>query len=211
MVRAYEAAFKRFEACLAAQQTSCRAPAPMNTQATFAAAQPAAGAAPGAPVVTVTPQAAAHMAMAKLTLTPPTPGIGPPPKINEWKMAAVGYPLWLWGEGDLDPGPVSDAVAGLSVRLDPQLNKIVFSMGDGESVTCRNAGTAWTRAVEPGAESPTCGYRYQKPSLPKGNYTVTAHTHWAVNWSINGVTGSIPMVQEAATELPVGELQALVR
>ena len=93
----------------------------------------------------------------------------------------------------------------------PRVAKIVFTMGDGESVTCRNAGTVWTRAVEPGAESPTCGYRYQKPSLPKGNYTVTARTHWAVDWSINGATGSLPMVQETTTELPVGELQALVR
>ena len=114
----------------------------MNNLASFTAAQPPAGAAPGAPVVTITPQAAAHMAMAKLTLTPPTPGIGPPPKINEWKMAAVGYPLWLWGEGDLDPGPVSDAVAGLRCGWIRGSTKIVFSMGDGESVTCRNAGTA---------------------------------------------------------------------
>lgn len=67
------------------------------------------------------------------------------------------------------------------------------------------------RSTPPGAESPTCGYRYKKPSLPKGDYTVTAQTRWLVDWTINGVSGSIPVVQEATTALPVGELQSLVR
>jgi hypothetical protein len=47
--------------------------------------------------------------------------------------------------------------------------------------------------------------------LPAGNYTVTARTYWAVDWNINGNTGTIPYVQAASTTLPVGELQVLVR
>ncbi len=163
------------------------------------------------PVITITPQQAAYIAVARLTLTPPTPGIGPPPSINKWKMAAVGYPLWLWAEGNTTPGSSSDSVAGLSVRLTPRVDRVLFRMGDGRSVTCQGVGTTWRRSVTPGSESPTCGHRYEKPSLPKGEYTVTAQTRWMVDWAINGVTGSIPIVQEATTQLPVGELQALVR
>jgi len=176
-------------------------------------ADPGTQAAPGAasPRVVLDPVTVAYAAVANLTLNAPTPGIGPSPDVNKWKMAAVGYPLWLWAEGTTDPAPVSDSVYTLSVRLDARVSKIDFFMGDGNTVTCNNAGTKWTRSVPAGEESPTCGYRYTKPSLPKGKYTVTARTHWAIDWSINGQSGTIPYVQAASTELPVGELQALVR
>ena len=59
----------------------------------------------GAPQIS--PQQAAIIAVARLRLSPPKPVIGPSPEINEWDIAAVGYPYWLWAEGDLDPAPVS--------------------------------------------------------------------------------------------------------
>lgn len=172
-------------------------------------AAPAAAAAPAAPAIT--PEQAAYIASARLRLTAPEPTIGPAPEINEWGMAAVGYPLWLWAEGDLDPAPVSDSVFDLAVSLDARLVEVVFDMGDGGRVRCSDVGTRWSRSVEPGAKSPTCGYAYQEPSLPHGSYTVTANAVWAVDWAINGTTGTIPFYQSASTEIPVGELQVLVR
>lgn len=163
------------------------------------------------PPVVLTPQQVAYIAFARLKLTAPTPGVGPPPSINEWKMAAVGYPLWLWGEGDIDPAPVSDSVGGLSVSLEAHVSKIVFDMGDGSKVTCRGAGQKWTRSVLPGQKSPVCGHVYAKPSLPRGPYKITATTHWAVAWTVTGQRGVIPFVQVASNALPVGELQVLVR
>ena len=157
------------------------------------------------------PEQAAYIATARLRLSAPKPMVGPPPEINEWGMAAVGYPLWLWAEGNLDPAPVSDSVLDLSVALDARLVEVVFDMGDGHRVRCTDLGTRWTRAVEPGADSPSCGYAYQEPSLPEGSYTITANTVWAVDWTINGTTGTIPFYQDASTQLPVGELQVLVR
>lgn len=173
--------------------------------------EPSAPRPAGAQQVTLPPQQLAYMAVAQLRLTPPTPGIGPPPSINKWKMAAVGYPLWLWVDGDLDPAPVSQSVLDLTVALDARVQKVDFDMGDGNTVTCQGGGTEWAEWVEPGKKSPDCGYSYQTPSLPKGSYTVTARTHWDVAWSINGQTGTIPLVQVSSTNLPVGELQALVR
>ena len=157
------------------------------------------------------PEVVAYAAVAELQLTPPRPGIGPSPEINPWKMAAVGYPLWLWAEGELDPAPVSESAYDLSVSLDARLERVIFDMGDGSTVTCTTLSRRWTRAVVPGAESPVCGYRYAQPSLPKGDYTVTARSFWAVRWTVNGATGTIPITQTAATTLPVGELQALIR
>lgn len=177
-------------------------PAELNIRAAGDPEPPGAGLDPGT---------IAYMAVARLTLTPPTPGIGPSPQINRWKMAAVGYPLWLWAEGDLNPAPVSQTVYDLSVSLDPRLVKVVYEMGDGHKVACTDPTHRWTRDVKPGAESPWCGYRYEQPSLPKGEYTVTAHTVWAVDWRINATAGTIAMYQSASTTLPVGEVQALVR
>jgi hypothetical protein len=154
---------------------------------------------------------AAAIAVARLQLPKIAPGIGPSPDINPWKMAAVGYPLWLWGDGPTQVGPISDSVAGLSVSLDAVVSSLTFRMGDGHTVTCAGSGHTWTTAVQPGTESPSCGYTYAKPSLPDKTYTVAAIANWAVTWTSNGQSGviNVPVVDTA--ELPVGELQVLVR
>jgi hypothetical protein len=49
--------------------------------------------------IPITAGQAAAIAVARLQLPKIPPGIGPSPDINPWKMAAVGYPLWLWADG----------------------------------------------------------------------------------------------------------------
>jgi hypothetical protein len=164
---------------------------------------------PGNP--TITAGQAAAIAVARLQLPTIAPGIGPSPELNPWKMAAVGYPLWLWADGPSRVGPISDSVAGLSVSLDAKVSSLTFRMGDGHSITCAGSGHEWTPAVQPGAKSPSCGYSYTKPSLPDGNYTVSAVANWAVTWTSNGQSGVINVPAIDTTELPVGELQVLVR
>ena len=159
----------------------------------------------------ITAGQAGAIAVARLQLPTIAPGIGPSPELNRWNMAAVGYPLWLWADGPTRVGPISDSVGGLSVSLDAEVNGLTFRMGDGHSVTCSGSGQQWTTAVEPGAKSPSCGYSYTKPSLPDGKYTVSAIANWAVTWTSNGQSGVINVPAVDTTELPVGELQVLVR
>ena len=159
----------------------------------------------------MTPGQAGAIAVARLHIPLNPPSVGPDPKVNRWKMAAVGYPLWVWAEGPTHVGPVSDSVGGLSVSLDAELTKTVFRMGDGKTITCRGGGTPYTKGVSPGTPSPDCGYRYEQPSLPKGDYTVTAISYWAVTWTINGTSGLITVPRQASAPLPVGEIQVLVR
>jgi hypothetical protein len=154
---------------------------------------------------------AAAIAVARLQLPTIAPGIGPSPDLNPWNMAAVGYPLWLWADGPTHVGPISDSVAGLSVSLDAEVSSLTFRMGDGHTVTCAGTGHAWTAAVEPGTKSPNCGYSYTNPSLPDRAYTVAAIANWAVTWTSNGQSGVINVPVVDTTELPVGELQVLVR
>ncbi len=165
----------------------------------------------GGPAVTVTPGQAGAIAVARLKLPAVGPGIGPSPDLNRWQMAAVGYPLWLWADGPTQVGPVSDSVAGLSVSLRAEVSSLTFRMGDGTVVNCTGAGDKWTEAVEPGTKAPNCGHTYTKPSLPKGSYTVAALTNWAVTWTANGQSGVINVPAVQTTEIPVGELQVLVR
>jgi hypothetical protein len=159
----------------------------------------------------VTAGQAAAIAVARLQLPTIAPGIGPSPELNPWNMAAVGYPLWLWANGPTHVGPVSDSVAGLSVSLEAEVSSLTFRMGDGHVVNCPGTGNPWTTAVEPGRESPNCGYSYAKPSLPADTYTVAAIANWAVTWTSNGQSGVINVPAVDTTELPVGELQVLVR
>ena len=198
----------KYEDCLRGGNSACAAPAVMpvllGAVGFVDADQP--GSAP-----LMTPGQAGAIAVARLQLPLNAPKVGPDPKVNKWKMAAVGYPLWVWAEGPTHVGPVSDSVAGLSVSLDAQLTKTVFRMGDGQTVTCRNGGTPYKKGTKAATPSPDCGYRYEKPSLPKGDYTVTAIGYWAVTWTINGTSGVITVPRAASAPLPVGEVQVLVR
>ena len=106
---------------------------------------------------------------------------------------------------------MSDSVAGLSVSLEASVTSLTFRMGDGNTVNCQGDGDQWTEAVEPGTKAPSCGHTYAEPSLPDGNYKVSAVTNWAVTWTANGQSGVINVPAVQTTELPVGELQVLVR
>jgi hypothetical protein len=159
----------------------------------------------------ITAGQAAATAVARLQLPTIAPGIGPSPALNPWNLAAVGYPLWLWADGPTHVGPISDSVAGLSVSLDAEVSSLTFRMGDGHTVTCPGTGQPWTTSVEPGTKSPDCGYSYAKPSLPDHAYTVAATANWAVTWTSNGQSGVINVSVVDTTQLPVGELQVLIR
>ena len=168
---------------------------------------------PRGPVRPVTPSldldALARSLVVRLRLPDATPIFGPDPNNNEWKMLAVGFPVWLTTAG---PRYRATRVSsdGLTFRLSARLTSTTFNLGDGSRVTC-TAMTPFTASSKAGSASPTCGHVYAKPSLPKGSYTVTATANWTVNWSVDGMSGSFPMSYSDSAQLPIGELQALNR
>jgi hypothetical protein len=206
-VERYEAESARYEQCLRAATIilGCTPPDPVPLEGIATLTRVSRS----APLIT--PGQAGAIAVARLHIPLNPPKVGPDPKVNKWKMAAVGYPLWVWAEGPTHLGPVRDSVGGLAVSLDAELTKTVFRMGDGRTVTCRGAGVPYAKSVSAGTPSPDCGYRYEQPSLPKGDYTVTAISYWAVTWTINGTSGVIAVPRQASASLPVGEVQVLVR
>lgn len=143
----------------------------------------------------------------QLQLPKPTPQFGPDPSVNEWKMAAVGYPIWLWTEG---PTTVTSTESGFgyTFTLRAVYQSTTFDMGDGHTKRCTRT-TPYRMSTKPGAASPTCGYTYLKAAR-NGSYTVTATTHWDVHWSVAGLSGTLPGTHSDSRDLPVGELQAIV-
>ncbi len=150
----------------------------------------------------------AKKAALDLVLPRVAPKVGPDPGLNQWRMAVVGYPLWLWVDG---PSKVSSSTVqdGIRVDLSARLDRVVFEMGDGGKVSCSRFAV-YTSGVKPGTPSPSCGYVYQKASLPKGTYRVSATAHWVVDWSAAGLSGSLEVPVNGTRELPVGELQAVI-
>ena len=156
---------------------------------------------------------------ASLQLPQAYPQVGPDPDWNEWDMAVIGIPLWLWVEGDSHL-TASNSDAGLAVSLDATHVSTTFQMGDGTTVTCATTKPYVRDAVAPGTPSPVCGHTYQvAPRSPgaassahqqPGTYTVTATTNWSVDWTAGGYSGTLTTQMSGARDLPVGELQAVV-
>ena len=162
----------------------------------------------GGPAVAVDPAVVARQAAAELRLPGQEVELGPDPRLNEWNMAAVGYPIWLWRDG---PDTVTESVslAGVTLTMTASYVATTFEMGDGNTVRCAES-TVWVRgAQEPGTASPTCGYRYGQPS-GEGGYTITATHDWQLTWTGLGQTGSFPLSSSASRTVEVGELASII-
>lgn len=163
------------------------------------------------PGVAMTPAQLAQRAVRLLPLRGPEIGMAPAPG----STGLVGVPVWMWTAVTPSTwGPISRtaAVTGLSVTATARAARIVWSMGDGHSVTCAGPGTPYAEALGSKA-SPTCGYVYAMSSVgqPGEKYTVTATTTWNVTWAGGGQTGAVTVTRSSTTQVGIGELQVLVR
>ncbi|GAA4992931.1 hypothetical protein GCM10023205_76980 [Yinghuangia aomiensis] len=161
---------------------------------------------------TMTPEELARRALSKLRLLPPPMHLTPGPG----KTGLVSLPVWLWVDANANTwGPASDTDADgpLSLTLTAAVERIVWDMGDGDTVTCTTPGVPYDPAYGD-RMSPECGYAYQHISKgqPNDAFTVTATTHWKVTWTAStGATGTIPGVTRTSTvgDIRVGELQVV--
>ncbi|GLW03662.1 ATP/GTP-binding protein [Streptomyces lavendulae subsp. lavendulae] len=127
----------------------------------------------------------------------------------------VGVPVWMWvGQGQTTWGPnsASASAGGITVTATAKVSRVVWSMGDGSSVTCTGPGTPYA-ASRGMAESPDCGHRYKATSArsPGGKYQGTATSTWSIDWAVTGggQTGQLTEVRQSAFTVAVGELQVV--
>jgi hypothetical protein len=160
----------------------------------------------------VSPQQLARRAVKLLQLKPPPIGIVPEAKPGS--IGLVGMPVWMWTSRTPDtwgPKTVTASVPGLAVTATAKADRVVWRMGDGQTVTCLTPGTPYEDRYGK-TDSPDCGYRYTRTSVrqPGHAYTVAATTYWTVDWAGGGETGTIDLDFTASTQIRVGELQVLV-
>ncbi|MEU2587309.1 ATP/GTP-binding protein [Streptomyces avermitilis] len=167
----------------------------------YSATDPAAAA--------VDPAQLAQEAVKQMTLLGPEIGITPKPG----GKGVVGMPVYLWDTKSAETyGPQSrSASAGaVTVTATAHVTKIVWSMGDGNTVTCTTAGTPYTAAYGK-QPSRDCGHRYDQPSSTQssGEYHVTATSTWKIDWQGGGQTGQLTEVRNSAVDITVAEVQVL--
>ncbi len=137
-------------------------------------------------------------------------GIGIVPENRPGRVGIIGMPTWMWVD---DPssrtvGPItrSASAGGVTVTATAALDRIVWRMGDGTSVTCAGRGTPYADGYGRRG-SPTCGHTYTRA----GTYTVTATSYWTVDWTGLGQTGTIPLDFARSATITMGEAQVLAQ
>lgn len=167
------------------------------------------------PTVVVDPMVLVRQAIAKMQLGRPRIGIVPKPTPAA-NQGAVNLPVWMWTErGSHDLGPLTataELPGVLSVTAEATVTRIVWTMGDGGSVTCAGPGTEFDPSYGV-TMSPTCGYRYERTSRdePGGRYTVTARSDWTVHWtSSDGDSGDIAQPLSSDVSIRIGELRPVL-
>lgn len=137
--------------------------------------------------------------------------IGIVPEDKPDRVGLVGMPVWMWAQepGIQTTGPLSaTALAGTAtVTSTGRVARIDWDMGDGTTVTCQGAGTPYQDSFGK-KESPDCGHVYEKQGNP---YTVTATSHWVVDWHGAGQSGSFTLDLTSETQIVVGEAHVITQ
>jgi hypothetical protein len=164
------------------------------------------------PIGGLSPEQLADQALAKIRLDNPAIHMTPTPG---GAGGLVGLPVWLWTPSGVHTwGPLSASASSgpITVRIRASVSHIAWQMGDGHHVTCTGAGTAYT-AADGGKSSPTCGYRYLRPSTnkPGSTYHVVATTTWNVVWNGGGQSGVITATRTSAVDIRINQAQVVIK
>lgn len=163
---------------------------------------------PAGPAAPPDPRVLAQQAVAQMRLRAVAIGIVPEP--GPGRVGIIGMPTWMWVQ---DPGPATlgpvtrtASAGGFSVTATAKADRVVWQMGDGTTVTCRGPGSPYADSFGR-QSSPDCGHTYTR----QGTYTVRATSHWTVEWSGIGLSGTIPLTFTQAATITMGEAQALTQ
>lgn len=163
----------------------------------------------------IDPVVLAQRAIATMDLDPIKVGIVPESGPN--RVGLVGLPVWMWVDSPSDDtfGPITALASegAVSVSATASVSGIVWDMGDGTKVTCTGKGTPYADHYGK-KDSPTCGHRYEKMSTdqPDGAYQVTATSHWVVEWTGGGQSGTVEFdLTTDAVPIRIGEAQVLTQ
>jgi len=181
----------------------CRAPAYVGgaNVTVYWSATPPGGLEPPDPLVL------AREAIAAMRLAPVDIGLAPKP--SPQAAGLIRLPVWMWVDQPRAStwGPITRSASdqGLTVTATASVDRVLWTMGDGSSVSC---GKRTPRTSVGGSmPSPDCGYAYSKNSAAQngGTYTISATSHWTVRWTGGGQSGTIPLDLSSQTQLRIVE------
>jgi hypothetical protein len=157
----------------------------------------------------VDPAVLARQASADLRLPSPRIRANPNPNVD----LLVRVPVWMWVDGSSwGARSATASVPGVSVTATATPTQVRWEMGDGTTVTCRGAGTAWKAGMDPKAASPTCGHIYRRSSASAAGarFSLRATVTWTVSWQGGGTNGTLPALTTTdALAVRVAESQAI--
>lgn len=134
--------------------------------------------------------------------------IGIVPEARAGSVGIIGMPTWMWvanpGEQTWGPMTRSASAGGYTVTATAKVDRVVWVMGDGSTVTCTTLGTPYADAFGK-KSSPDCGHTYTR----QGTYVVAATSYWTVTWAGIGQTGTIPLDFTQQATIVMGEVQVL--
>lgn len=125
----------------------------------------------------------------------------------------VGMPMWMWvtpSATTYGPNTATASAGGVTVTATAEVSQVVWSMGDGNTVTCTKPGTPYRKTFGK-KKSPDCGHVYTEPSSKQRGdaYTVTATSTWVIEWEGGGQSGELTTTRTSEVSTSVSEAQVV--
>lgn len=152
----------------------------------------------------------ARTAFSKATWPKITPSFDPTPD-----RLLVNFPVWLHLSSGWKQITATATIVGVTATVTAKPESVTWVMGDGQSVTCHSAGTAYDAGLSWSANvgRRDCGYTYASTSAgqTEGRFAVTVTVHYGVTWTSNfGGGGSLGGYdRSASTSVAVGQVESL--
>lgn len=157
----------------------------------------------------VDPRVLAQQALDQANVPLPAVGMNPAPP----RDLVVNMPTWLWVDNFVAVG-ASASAGPLTVTVTAAPVAVRWSMGNGDVVVCRGAGTRYDPARPAEQQRTDCSYTYRRSSAssPSGTFVVQTSVTWDVTWTATGIAagGALgPLTRTTSTPVRVSEIQTV--
>ena len=165
--------------------------------------------APGAPAVD--PAELAADALQRTPLPEPRISMSPSPDIPQ--LVNLTSFLWLPAE-QWQPVTASASAGGVTSTVTATPMRVIWNMGQGDTVTCDGPGVPYQRGVPDDQQPSSCHYTYRRSSAgqPGQSFTVTATIEWKATWTASGAAGGGDLgtvSRSSSTPIQVAEIQTI--